>query len=76
MTSHSIAIARADLERLVALRSRQQRCSIAWGVVSDGELVLTGAHVSRTGSTAYRAHGVPDRLDDEELHRGSDPHPP
>jgi CubicO group peptidase (beta-lactamase class C family) len=43
MTSHSIAIARADLERLVALRSRQQRCSIAWGVVADGELVLSGA---------------------------------
>ena len=43
MTSHSIATARAGLERLVALRSRQQRCSIAWGVVSDGELVLSGA---------------------------------
>jgi len=43
MTSHSIAIARADLERLVALRSQQHRCSIAWGVVSDGELILKGA---------------------------------
>ena len=43
MTSDSIAVARADLERLVALRSRQHQCSIAWGVVGDGELVLTGA---------------------------------
>ena len=43
MTSDSIAVARADLERLVALRSRQHHCSIAWGVVADGELVLTGA---------------------------------
>ena len=43
MTSHSIASARPDIERLVALRSRQQQCSIAWGVVSDGELVLSGA---------------------------------
>jgi CubicO group peptidase (beta-lactamase class C family) len=40
----SIANARADLERLVALRSTQQKCSIAWGVVSDGDLVLTGGH--------------------------------
>ena len=43
MTSDSIAVARAGLERLVALRSRQHQCSIAWGVVADGELVLTGA---------------------------------
>ncbi|MBK5332156.1 MAG: serine hydrolase [Ilumatobacteraceae bacterium] len=43
MTSDSIAAARADLERLVDLRSRQHQCSIAWGVVADGELVLTGA---------------------------------
>lgn len=42
MTPESIA-ARADLERLVALRSRQHQCSIAWGVVADGELVMTGA---------------------------------
>jgi CubicO group peptidase (beta-lactamase class C family) len=43
MTADSIASAREDLERLVALRSRQHQCSIAWGVVADGALVLTGA---------------------------------
>ena len=46
MNSDSFAVARADLERLVALRSRQRQCSIAWGVVADGELVLTGAHAA------------------------------
>ena len=40
MTSDSIAVAQADLERLVALRSRQNQCSIAWGVVADGGWVL------------------------------------
>jgi serine-type D-Ala-D-Ala carboxypeptidase/endopeptidase len=46
MNSDSFAVARPDLERLVALRSRQQQCSIAWGVVAGGELVLTGAHAA------------------------------
>jgi CubicO group peptidase (beta-lactamase class C family) len=44
MTADSFAAARADLERLVSLRSQQCQCSIAWGVVAGGELVLTGAH--------------------------------
>ncbi|MEO8267671.1 MAG: serine hydrolase domain-containing protein [Ilumatobacteraceae bacterium] len=43
MKPDSFAVARADLERLVALRSRQRQCSISWGVVAGGELVLTGA---------------------------------
>jgi CubicO group peptidase (beta-lactamase class C family) len=43
MDSDAFVVARDDLERLVALRSRQQQCSISWGVVADGELVLTGA---------------------------------
>ncbi len=46
MTSDSFVAARADLERLVALRSQQRRCSISWGVVADGELVLTGGHAA------------------------------
>ena len=46
MTADSFAAARADLERLVSLRSQQRQCSIAWGVVADGELVLTGAHAA------------------------------
>lgn len=46
MTSDSFATARGDLERLIALRSRQLQCSISWGVVADGELVLTGAHAA------------------------------
>jgi CubicO group peptidase (beta-lactamase class C family) len=46
MNSDSFAVARADLERLVALRSRQLQCSISWAVVADGELVLTGAHAA------------------------------
>lgn len=46
MNSDSFAVARADLERLVALRSRQRQCSISWGVVADGELVLAGAHAA------------------------------
>ena len=43
MSSISFDVARADLDRLVARRA-QYHCSIAWGVVADGELVLTGAH--------------------------------
>ena len=43
MNADSFAAARADLERLVALRSQQRQCSISWGVVANGELVLTGA---------------------------------
>ncbi len=46
MSSDSFAVARDDLERLVALRSRQRQCSISWGVVSSGELVLTGGHAA------------------------------
>jgi CubicO group peptidase (beta-lactamase class C family) len=44
MKLESFAVARNDLERLVALRSAQHNCSISWGVIADGELVLTGAH--------------------------------
>jgi CubicO group peptidase (beta-lactamase class C family) len=44
MDPDSFAPARPALERLVAVRSRQHHCSISWGVVADGELVLTGAH--------------------------------
>ena len=46
MTSDSFVAARADLERLVALRSQQRHCSISWGVVADGELVLTGGYAA------------------------------
>ena len=46
MDTDSFAAARADIERLVGLRSRQRRCSISWGVVADGELVLTGAEAA------------------------------
>jgi CubicO group peptidase (beta-lactamase class C family) len=42
MSSASFSVARPDLERVVALRSQQHRCSIAWGVVSNAEVVLTG----------------------------------
>ena len=43
MSPDSFSVARPDLERLVALRSQQDRCSIAWGVVANAEMVLTGA---------------------------------
>ena len=43
MTPESFAAARGDVDRLVALRSQQRQCSISWGVVANGELVLTGA---------------------------------
>ena len=51
--------ARADIERLVALRSTQRKCSISWGVVADGQLVLTGAHAAEpdplpTEQTVFR----------------------
>ncbi len=46
MNSDSFNEARADLDRLVAHVSQQHRCSIAWGVVAGGELVLTGAHAA------------------------------
>jgi CubicO group peptidase (beta-lactamase class C family) len=46
MSADSFAVARDDLERLVALRSRQRQCSISWGVVAGGELVMTGAHAA------------------------------
>ena len=59
MNSDSFAAARADLERLVALRSRQRQCSISWGVVAGGELVLTGAQAAEpdalpTEQTVFR----------------------
>ena len=59
MSADSFAVARDDLERLVALRSRQRHCSIAWGVVSHGELVLTGGHAAEpdtvpTARTVFR----------------------
>ena len=44
MSADLFAAARDDLERLVARRSLQHQCSIAWGVVADGSLALTGAH--------------------------------
>jgi CubicO group peptidase (beta-lactamase class C family) len=43
MSLDSFADVRPDLERLVVRRSEQDRCSIAWGVVAHGKLVLTGA---------------------------------
>ncbi len=46
MNPDSFAVARADLEQLVASQSQQCQCSIAWGVVADGALVLTGGHAS------------------------------
>ncbi len=46
MNSESFAVARTDLARLVASQSQQHQCSIAWGVVADGALVLTGGHAS------------------------------
>lgn len=42
MNTDSFAGARSELERLVARRSQEHRCSIAWGVVAGGGLVLTG----------------------------------
>jgi len=46
MDANSFDAARADIERLVALRSAQRQCSIAWGVVAGGRLVLTGAQAA------------------------------
>ncbi len=59
MSSDSFSVARPDLERIVALRSQQHQCSIAWGVVSNAELVLTGASAVDgdalpTGHTIFR----------------------
>jgi CubicO group peptidase (beta-lactamase class C family) len=51
MNSESFAVARADLERLVDLRSKQHQCSISWGVVANGELVLTGAQTAEPDPT-------------------------
>ena len=46
MSFDSFSVARPDLERLVARRSQQHHCSIAWGVVANDELVLSGACAS------------------------------
>ena len=46
MRPESFVAARDDLERLVARESKQRQCSIAWGVVADGSLVLSGAHAA------------------------------
>ncbi|HSB87262.1 MAG TPA: serine hydrolase domain-containing protein, partial [Ilumatobacteraceae bacterium] len=43
MSDPSFEAARADLEALIARRSEQHHCSIAWGVVHAGELVMNGA---------------------------------
>ncbi|MGZ4741265.1 MAG: serine hydrolase domain-containing protein [Ilumatobacteraceae bacterium] len=42
MSSEPFSVARPDLERVVGLRSQEDQCSIAWGVVSSSELVLSG----------------------------------
>ena len=54
MSFDSFAVARPDLERLVARRSQQHHCSIAWGAVVNHDLVLTG-----------RCAAVPDALPSE-----------
>ena len=59
MDADSFAVARTDIERLVALRSTQRQCSISWGVVADGDLVLAGAHAAEpdplpTEQTVFR----------------------
>jgi CubicO group peptidase (beta-lactamase class C family) len=59
MTSGEFETARADVERLVALRSGKEHCSVAWGVVAGGRLVLTGAHAAEpdplpTEQTVFR----------------------
>jgi CubicO group peptidase (beta-lactamase class C family) len=55
----SFDVARPDLEALVAHRSQQHQCSIAWGVVHEGELVMTGAAAAEpdplpTAQTVFR----------------------
>jgi CubicO group peptidase (beta-lactamase class C family) len=59
MSSGNFESARPDIERLVALRSAKEQCSIAWGVVAAGELVLTGEHAAEpaplpTEQTVFR----------------------
>ncbi len=59
MTSESFAVARPDLERLVARCSQHDHCSIAWGVVAEGALVLAGACAAEpdplpTAQTVFR----------------------
>ena len=49
-------------------RSQQHQCSIAWGVVARRRAGADRWSRGRTGSDADRAHRVPHRLDDEELH--------
>ena len=43
MSFDSFDVVRSDLDRLVARRSQQHQCSIAWGVVIGDELVQSGA---------------------------------
>jgi CubicO group peptidase (beta-lactamase class C family) len=59
MSKASFESARPDIERLVALRSQEERCSVAWGVVAGGELVMSGGHVAEpdampTEQTVFR----------------------
>ena len=59
MSAGSFADIRPDLERLVARGSQHDHCSIAWGVVAHGELVLTGACAAEpdplpTAQTVFR----------------------
>ena len=49
---------------------------VAWGVIRDGALVHAGGAGTtprRRGPPARRGHRVPDRVDDQVLHRRDDP---
>ena len=66
----------ADMDRLAA--SYQQRGGqpgLAYGIVLDGELVHAAGLGQRHlgGPAAGRRDRLPDRLDDQELHRVRDP---
>ena len=59
MSSLPFSVARPDLEALASHRLQQRHCSIAWGVVHDGELALAGAVAAEpdptpTAQTVFR----------------------
>ena len=73
----ALAPAFAVVDRIFTDYAREGHVpGMAWGVIVDGELAHTGAFGVRdtvTQAPVDARHGLPHRLDDQELHRDGDP---
>ena len=75
-----LSTAFADIDRLFAEFAKTAHVpGAAWGIVIDGELAHSGSAGVRDVASERgcgRRHGLPHRVDDEELHGDGDPEAP